>query len=195
MLQQSIIKPTAAVRLSSSSRARSVAKPSRFIVRAEQDPIKGVQEAGQQAEQKIDAVGREVSDATQTVAQYSIKDAQAPSGGSKPSIFEAMAFAGPIPERANSRLAMIGILAALGAEKATGLGLADQIKTAPVAIGATFALLIAASLIPVLKKGSSVNNQASGPFTPKAELYNGRLAMLAFLAVVGIEAIKGSAIL
>ena len=51
----------------------------------------------------------------------------------------------------NSRLAMLGFVAAVGAEIGTGRDVIGQISTAPVAIAATFLVFIVASLIPILK--------------------------------------------
>jgi len=58
-------------------------------------------------------------------------------------------------------------------------------------INITFLLFIAASLIPMFqnKKAESV-----GPFTPDAELINGRAAMIGFAALLVSEAVNGAAL-
>ena len=58
-----------------------------------------------------------------------------------------MAFAGPGPEVTNGRLAMLGFVAAAGAEVATGFTAIQQLSEAPVLIGLTFLVFIAASLV------------------------------------------------
>jgi hypothetical protein len=54
--------------------------------------------------------------------------------GSDISAADAMRFAGAIPEVANSRLAMLGVFAALIAEKTTGLNVFQQWSAAPLPI-------------------------------------------------------------
>ena len=56
------------------------------------------------------------------------------------SVFLLCRFAGAIPEVANSRLAMLGVLAALAAEFTTGLNVFEQFKAAPLPIILTFAV-------------------------------------------------------
>jgi hypothetical protein len=75
-----------------------------------------------------------------------------------------MAFAGPAPELVNGRLAMLGFVAALGAELSTGKGVVEQLDGFAVPIAATFVLIIAGSLVPLLK---NVKPEALGPLTPK----------------------------
>ncbi len=57
------------------------------------------------------------------------------------------AFAGPAPEVINGRLAMLAFVAAAGAEFATGFTAVQQLSEAPVLVGLTFAVFIAASLV------------------------------------------------
>lgn len=80
-------------------------------------------------------------------------------------------FAGAIPEVANSRLAMIGVIAALLAEKATGKNVFEQVSAAPIPIALVFLLFTAATAIPIFKgtprKGNAV-------FSSDAEIINGR---------------------
>ena len=55
---------------------------------------------------------------------------------------------GAIPEVANCRLAMVGVLAALAAEAATGRNVFSQLEIAPLAIAATFLILTIATAVP-----------------------------------------------
>lgn len=100
-----------------------------------------------------------------------------------------MAFSGPAPEIVNGRLAMLGIVAAAASEVSTGKAVAEQFSTAPSAVIATGAVLIAASIVPLLK--SAEEGMAIGPFTPKAELANARAAMIGFAALLVLEYARG----
>ena len=103
-----------------------------------------------------------------------------------PSIGQAMAFSGSAPEIINGRLAMLGFVAALGAEFASQQTIVQQVSEGPKAlIFGTFLLFIVASLIPILK-GSK--KEALGPFTPAAEMLNGRAAMLGIAFLLLSEA-------
>ena len=104
---------------------------------------------------------------------------------------DVMGFSGLAPERVNGRLAMLGFVAAAGAELATNEPLLQQISEAKGPIAGAFLLFIAASLIP-LAKGAKL--EAFGPFTPAAEMLNGRAAMLGFLLLIGFEAGSGGAL-
>lgn len=110
---------------------------------------------------------------------------------SEPATFEqAMGFWGA-PEIINGRLAMLGFTAAMAAELATGASVVDQLKKEPAMIFLAFALTIAASLYPVFVRRK---NDIVPPFTPGAELINGRAAMVGFAALVAFEAFKGHAL-
>ena len=62
----------------------------------------------------------------------------------------------------------------------------------PTLITLTFVLIIAGSLAPLINTGNT--EERAGPFTPDAELINGRAACLGFAALLAIEAVKGSAL-
>ncbi|EIE26971.1 hypothetical protein COCSUDRAFT_59463 [Coccomyxa subellipsoidea C-169] len=112
--------------------------------------------------------------------------------GSVPNIGDIMAFSGPAPERTNGRLAMLGFVAAVAAELVSGKGVLSQWAQEPTLITVTFVLFAAGSLAPLFKNADK--GQSLGPFTPSAEIINGRAAMIGFAALIGIEALKGSAL-
>ena len=108
---------------------------------------------------------------------------------------QAFAFSGPEgsnfiasgPELMNGRLAMLGFVAAAGAEISTGETVAQQFNDAPTAVLMTVALFVAASL-----KVFTTNTVSDpiGPFTKEKELLNGRAAMIGMAALLGFEAVK-----
>ena len=49
----------------------------------------------------------------------------------------------------------------------------------------------AASLIPLM---ASSKREAFGPFTPSAEMLNGRAAMIGFASLLVVEAVRGAAL-
>jgi hypothetical protein len=104
---------------------------------------------------------------------------------------ELMAFSGPAPELINGRLAMLAFVAALGAELSSGQTVAAQLGDEPTGIVLAGVTFIAASLIPLL---SATKREAFGPFTPNAEMLNGRAAMIGFASLLVVEAVKGSAL-
>lgn len=85
-----------------------------------------------------------------------------------------MGFSGTVPEKANGRLAMLGFVAALAAEVSSGEPVLRQWAEEPTGIAAAFLLFMAASLVPAF---SGKNDASLGPFTPQAEMLNGRAAM------------------
>jgi hypothetical protein len=105
-----------------------------------------------------------------------------------------MAFDGAGPETINGRLAMLGVFIALGVELFTGLTIWDQVLGAGAVerLGWFFALtqlIFTASLVPFSKR-ESPDSRKSGPFTAKAERWNGRLAMLGFAGIIITEVVK-----
>ena len=108
------------------------------------------------------------------------------------SMYDAMTFSGAGPEIINGRLSMLGFIAALGAELSTGETVGQQFSEIPGAMFFVVCLLTSATLIPFMKKGT--DRPAFGPFTPQAELANGRVAMLGFASLLIAEAVRGSAL-
>jgi hypothetical protein len=107
-----------------------------------------------------------------------------------PTLFQALSFSGPAPELINARLAMVGLLAAAHAEAETGKG-ALQLLASPSGAALAFAAVFAyASLAPILK---GVRHEAFGPFSPRAEYWNGRAAMVGWAALLALEAWQGGA--
>ena len=113
---------------------------------------------------------------------------------------QAFAFTGPEgsnfiasgPELMNGRLAMIAFLAAAPAEITTGEPVSQQFADAPFAVLLTVAMIVAGSLISF--QANAMPNPV-GPFTKEKELLNGRAAMVGMAALIGIEAVKHTALL
>lgn len=102
---------------------------------------------------------------------------------------EVQAFDGPGPETINSRLAMLGVVTGLLGEAWTGLGLKQQTADHPYVVLASFIIIAFATYAPIAKGYTRKEAWANGPWTPKAENWNGRLAMMGFLGMVITEAV------
>jgi len=102
-------------------------------------------------------------------------------------------FDGAVPETVNCRLAMLGMVWAFFAEKATGLTVAEQLgspgQTGLVFFVGAVQLFTYASLVPIFN-GESTDARSFGPFTAQAERWNGRLAMIGFFSLLVTEAIR-----
>ena len=110
-----------------------------------------------------------------------------------PSVWDALAFSGPAPERINGRLAMVGFVAALSVEAARGGGLLDQAGSG-AGLGwflVTAGVFSVASLVPLLQ-GESAEGRAGAIMNANAELWNGRFAMLGLVALAATEFITGA---
>ena len=114
------------------------------------------------------------------------------------SLGEVMAFSGVAPELINGRLAMLGFVACVGAEAATGECFNEQVAAAPLPIVATAVIFSLASLMPKLKggemnpgfgwshlKGSRFSDVSS------IEMLNGRAAMVGLASLIVLEKVNG----
>lgn len=111
---------------------------------------------------------------------------------------DAFRFKGAAPEVINSRLAMLGFVAAIGAEVATHKGLLQQFSIAPLSIAATFMVFSVASLIPISKGIPRTGAKEWGGipiFTSDAELVNGRVAMLGIVGLIIADKLAGGSLL
>ncbi|KAF3324370.1 early light-induced protein 1 [Carex littledalei] len=104
---------------------------------------------------------------------------------------DVLAFSGPAPERINGRLAMLGFVAAIVAEAASGEDLFAQLANGgfPWFFG-TAVLFSVASLVPLFK-GENVQSKTTGIMNENAEMWNGRFAMLGLVALAFTEYFKG----
>lgn len=108
---------------------------------------------------------------------------------------DVFAFSGPAPERINGRLAMIGFVAAIGAELANGSDIFAQLSDGGFTwFLVTSVVLTLASIIPLFQ-GVSAEKKSNGIMTADAEIWNGRFAMLGLVALAFTEYVKGSALL
>ncbi len=87
---------------------------------------------------------------------------------------EAMSPGGLVPEITNGRGAMAAMLIAFVKEVTTGKPVAEQIKSDPIFIAIVFGLIIVGSIVPVFR-GADLDRKGAGPFTPRAEIWNGRV--------------------
>ena len=87
---------------------------------------------------------------------------------------------GLVPEITNGRGAMAAMLIAFVKELTTGKPVAEQIKSDPIFIVIVFGLIIVGSIAPVFR-GADLNRKGAGPFTPRAEIWNGRVVSFCFL--------------
>ena len=74
----------------------------------------------------------------------------------------------------------------------TGKSVVSQLRIEPTFITLTFVIFMAASLVPLARNVDP--EESEGIFTPKAEIINGRAAMLGFASLLIIEAVKGTAL-
>ncbi|KAF6254249.1 hypothetical protein COO60DRAFT_334763 [Scenedesmus sp. NREL 46B-D3] len=104
-------------------------------------------------------------------------------------------FDGPAPETINGRMSMLGVLIGLIGEYTTGLGLMQQTADHPLIVFGSFLLISFASYAPIARgytrKEPYANHNLGFNWTPKAENWNGRVAMLGFAGMVLTEWIAG----
>ncbi|VFQ85355.1 unnamed protein product [Cuscuta campestris] len=103
---------------------------------------------------------------------------------------KVFSFSGPGPERINGRLAMVGFVAAIGAELANGGDLLNQISNGGVGwfVG-TSVVLTLASLVPLFQ-GVTAESKSAGLMSADAEIWNGRMAMLGLVALAFTEYVQ-----
>ncbi|CAM6099897.1 unnamed protein product [Calypogeia fissa] len=100
-----------------------------------------------------------------------------------------MKFDGPAPETINGRLAMVGMTWAFAAEVLTGLSVTQQTvgSTGLIWFLAVVPLFIWASFVPIFGWNESPDSRSFGPFNARAERWNGRAAMIGFVALLVTE--------
>ncbi|MCO5581500.1 hypothetical protein L7F22_035385 [Adiantum nelumboides] len=100
---------------------------------------------------------------------------------------------GAAPETINGRMAMVGFVWAVVAEKMTGLTVMEQLFNPATSgilwFGAVVQLFTLASIIPFVN-GESTDARCFGPFTARAERWNGRFAMIGFATLLIDEMIR-----
>ncbi|XP_024384103.1 low molecular mass early light-inducible protein HV90, chloroplastic [Physcomitrium patens] len=105
--------------------------------------------------------------------------------------WSVFAFDGAAPETINGRLAMLGFVWALVGENATGLSVIDQVfspgSTGLIWFLASVQIFTYASLVPIFNAKESTDARSFGPFTAKAERWNGRAAMIGFFSLIVTE--------
>lgn len=158
--------------------ASSRSRPMLMVTRAQKDPIRPI-DSRTDTNSKATSGPTATPDKAGTNKEYPVD--------------EAMTFDGPAPETINGRLAMIGFVAAVGAEIFTGKSILQQFGEQGGIITAIAGLFIVASLVPVFR-GANLKGKGPGPMTKKAEIWNGRFAMLGVAALIVIESIKGSSL-
>lgn len=104
---------------------------------------------------------------------------------------DVFAFSGPAPETINGRLAMLGFVSAIGVEIASGRDLFSQLASGgvPLFVGSAVVLTLA-SLIPMFS-GVSTESRSQAIMSARAEMWNGRFAMLGLVALAFTEYLKG----
>ncbi|EPS65382.1 early light inducible protein [Genlisea aurea] len=136
---------------------------------------------------------RSISDGEKPTEAENVPKAKAPPPP-PPTLSRIFAFGGPGPERINGRLAMIGFVAAIGAEFASGQDLSEQLQNGGVSwFLATSAVLTLASLVPLFQ-GVTAESTSGALMSSDAELWNGRFAMLGLVALAFTEYVKGGAL-
>ncbi|KAF6255871.1 chlorophyll a/b-binding protein domain-containing protein [Scenedesmus sp. NREL 46B-D3] len=115
--------------------------------------------------------------------------------GKQANFWDMQVFDGPGPETINSRASMLAVVLGLWLEATTGQGLLEQTKDHPITVFAVFVIIGLASYIPIVRgftrKEPYANNNFGLNWTPKAENWNGRIAMMGFTGMLFTEWISG----
>ena len=104
------------------------------------------------------------------------------------SLFQAMKVFGPAPERINGRLAMFMFIPMVIREMETSETILEQFSNPSYGYIAACLVLSYASMIPILK---GAKDEDFGFMKVSVEKTNGRVAMLAWLTVLGLEYYAG----
>ncbi|KXZ49138.1 hypothetical protein GPECTOR_23g66 [Gonium pectorale] len=108
-----------------------------------------------------------------------------------------------LPETINGRAAMLGFVAAAGAELLGSGSVLAQLSAAPQPVLLVLALVVASSAIPIYKgtQGDYLNalrdtySVPEGVFTEANERVHGRLAMVGLAGLLAVEMLLGRALL
>ncbi len=103
-------------------------------------------------------------------------------------LFQAMKVSGPAPERINGRLAMLTFAPMVLREVNASETALQQFAHADWRLALVCGLAVYASLVPVL---AGCKDEDFGFMSVRAERANGRLAMLAWAVVLGLEQVVG----
>ena len=104
-------------------------------------------------------------------------------------VLDLMAF-DRAPELINARCSMVAFVAAAAAEASSDKSVLTQLSCEPGPIIAFVVLMAVATFIPMMK---TAGDKSNGPFTPSAEILNGRAAMIGFVSLLVTEGISGQA--
>lgn len=105
-----------------------------------------------------------------------------------------------LPETINGRTAMVGFVAAFGAEIFGAGSFYSQLAAGSLPVFVFMSLITAASIIPVVKgtEGDYLDSLddtfPKDLLIPEIEMFHGRLAMIGITGLILIEGVKGSAL-
>lgn len=127
----------------------------------------------------------EASDSlTSPALEKKLPAAVRPPGSYRVSLFDAMKVFGPAPERINCRLAMLMFLPMVAREMKTSETIFDQFAHPSFGYIILCALVVYGTMVPILK---GAKDEDFGIMKVSAEKANGRIAMLAWAVLIGLE--------
>ena len=108
-------------------------------------------------------------------------------------------------QRVNGRLAMLAFVAVVFGELTTGKSVLEQVPTVPFRIIFVSILISIASIVPKYSSGTSLHELTEAAsrtglpsqlsfFNKTHEVWLGRVAMLGFTGLIGVEFFKGGAL-